>query len=174
VAHCALLDANVLHPILLCDVLLRFAEKVFFRPLWSRDILDETTRSVARRFPDIPPERLERRVSLMNEAFPEALVSGYERLADTLQLGEDAHVLAAAVIGGADVIVNDNVRDFADATLEQYRLHAQTADDFLVHQWWLDPEVAARVISEQSTGTRRPHLPVADLLDRLSRRLANL
>lgn len=170
-AYCALLDANVLHPIMLCDLLLRLAERGFFRPLWSRQILDETTRSVARRFPGVDRGALDRRVAHMEQAFPEAMVVGHEALVPTLSMAGDSHVVAAAIVGNADVIVTDNVRHFPEDALARYRLTAQTADDFLIHQWWLDPGMAARVIVEQSGGTRNPHIPVADLLQRLSARV---
>ncbi len=40
----------------------------------------------------------------------------------------------------ADVIVTNNVRHFAPDRLAEIGLLVQTADEFLVHQWWLDPE----------------------------------
>jgi hypothetical protein len=171
VAYSALLDANVLHPIIVCDLLLRFAEKGFFRPLCSREILDETTRSVARRFPHVSREALDRRVAAMESAFPDALVTGHEPLTRTLPFEDDAHVVAAAIVGGADVIVTNNLRHFPVPALVPYRLSAQSADDFLVHQWWLDPATGARVLVEQSAGTTRPHIPVPELLARLRSRL---
>ena len=90
-AYSALLDANVLHPIVLCDLLLRLAERGLFRPLWSSRILDETTESILRRKPDLGRDRLERRIRDMEEAFPEASVAHYEHL-------EAAFPLAAEVV----------------------------------------------------------------------------
>ena len=74
-ALAALLDANVLHPQILCDLLLRLAEHDAFRPLWSVEILTETIESILRRRPDLERERLQRRMNAMNEAFPDAIVS---------------------------------------------------------------------------------------------------
>ncbi len=169
-AYTALLDANVLHPIVLCDLLLRFAEKGFYRPLWSREILDETTRSILRRHPDKDPAPIARRVCHMEAAFPDALVTGYEGIAATLdRLGSDAHVMAAAIVAGADAIVTNNVKDFPPDLASKHAMVIQTADDFLVHQWWLDPRAAARVVVEQSAGTRNPHRTVPDLLSVLGK-----
>lgn len=169
-AYSALLDANVLHPINLCDLLLRFSERGFYRPLWSRDILNETTESMARRHPEVEPEALARRVRFMEAAFPDAMVSGYEGLASSLPtFGSDAHVVAAAIVGYADVIVTQNVRDFPADALAGYRLLAQSPDDFLVHQWWLDPDAAAQVVVGQSAGTRRPHRSPQEILEHLSK-----
>jgi len=45
----ALLDACVLLPYQLCDLLLRLAEAEMYRPLWSAEILDEVRRNLLRR-----------------------------------------------------------------------------------------------------------------------------
>ena len=109
----------------LCDLLIRLALAGYYRPLWSREILDETARSVLRRRPDLGIELLQRRVDAMQRVFPDAMVTGYdERLAQLSALGKDAHVLAAAVQGGADLVVTHNVRDFPAALLGQYQIVA--------------------------------------------------
>lgn len=168
--HSALLDANVLHPQILCDLLLRLAEHDAFRPLWSAEILEETVESIRRRRPDLDPERLRRRMAAMNEAFPDACVSGFEHLLPTMpEMGKDAHVLAAALFAEADVIVSDNVRDFPPHVAPQFEIPVQTADQFLVAQWQLHPLRVVAVIAEQSAGTRRPHLHPAQVLEALRR-----
>jgi predicted nucleic acid-binding protein len=169
-ALAALLDANVLHPPILCDLLLRLAEHDAFRPLWSVEILTETIESILRRRPDLERERLQRRMNAMNEAFPDAIVSGYERLITTMpEMGEDAHVLAAALHAGADVIVTDNVKDFPPHVAPRFDIAVRTADDFLIETWRRDPRLVARVIVEQSTATRRPHFEPRPLLQSLSK-----
>lgn len=50
--YAALLDANVLHPIMTTQVLLRLADRGLFRPIWSREILDEVRESLERRHID--------------------------------------------------------------------------------------------------------------------------
>jgi len=69
----ALLDANVLHPMVLCDLLIRLSLAGCYRILWSEEILSEVVRSVLRRRPDIAPDRMMRRVALMNETLPDAM-----------------------------------------------------------------------------------------------------
>lgn len=170
-AYSALLDANVLHPMSLCDLLLRLAERGFFRPLWSSRILEETARSIQRRRLDIPRDRLQRRLRLMHIAFPDASVEGYEEIAASLQaeMGDDAHVLGAAIVGRADSLVTSNVSDFPLKVINRYEIHVQSPDEFLVHQWWLNPGLAATTLVEQSKGTKTPHYTTAELLETLGR-----
>jgi hypothetical protein len=104
----------------------------------------------------------------MRRVLSDAMVAGYEGLAaEMVQLGKDAHVLAAAVRGGADVIVTSNVRDFLPALLDHYKMLVQTPDEFLLDRWWLDRHGVVKLIIEQSAATARPHLSPTDLLTRL-------
>lgn len=168
--YSALLDANVLHPQILCDLLLRLAEHDVFRPLWSAEILKETVDSIHRRRPDLDPLLLRKRMDAMNEAFPDACVAGFEHLILTMpEMAEDAHVLAAALFAKADVIVTDNIKDFPPHVAPRFEIAVKTADQFLVQQWWLNPRLVAGVIVEQSAGTSRPHLDTPRLLQALGR-----
>jgi predicted nucleic acid-binding protein len=152
VAFVALLDANVLHPISLCDVLLRLAEKGLFQPRWSDEILNETLESIVRQHAHVARQSIGERIEDMRHAFPDAMVHGYQTLRDALdaEMKDDAHVLAAAVVGKADLIVTNNLRDFAPVLLRRYDLDAQSADTFLVNQWWLDPTTVTQVLAEMA------------------------
>ncbi len=61
----AVLDANVLVPILSCDLLLTAARHELFQPIWSPTILDEVTRNIIAINPDLDPERLKARIAAM-------------------------------------------------------------------------------------------------------------
>ncbi|HKY31706.1 MAG TPA: PIN domain-containing protein [Candidatus Polarisedimenticolia bacterium] len=164
-AYTALLDANVLHPMVLCDLLIRLAQKGMFRALWSREILEETVRSIARRKPDIPIERLYRRVDMMNQAIQDAEVTGYEGLVPAVErLKKDAHVLAAAIKGKADVIVSVDVRGFPPEVLTPFHIAVQHPDDFLLDQLGLRFEVVRDTIAEQAACLKRPPKTLADIL----------
>ncbi|NQX35013.1 hypothetical protein [Herbiconiux sp. VKM Ac-2851] len=69
---CALLDANVLYPSLLRDLLIRVAIEGGLRARWSEQILDETFRSLAANRPDLPAEHFDRTRLLMNSAVSDA------------------------------------------------------------------------------------------------------
>ena len=76
----ALLDANVLYPAGLRDFLLRLADQYLYRPLCSATIHEEWIASLLENRPDLTASRLERPRAIMDEYFPEAIVTGYDSL----------------------------------------------------------------------------------------------
>ena len=124
--YSALLDANVLFPNALRDTLLRIAAAGLYRPLWSRTILDEVRRNVLAQRSHVTPERFDRTLRLMNEAFPDALISGFERREASLAVHpKDRHVLAAAITGRANVLVTFNLKDFPTDECERHGMEVQ-------------------------------------------------
>lgn len=78
--YLAVLDTSVLAPMPIADTLLRLAEEPsFYTPKWSQRILDKLHRTLKKRF-QYPEEKVVRRISLMNAAFPDAIVAGHEGL----------------------------------------------------------------------------------------------
>jgi hypothetical protein len=167
----ALLDACALVPITLTDTLLRTARRGLYRPLWSRDVLDETAAAISRVSPGADPAGVARRLRAMLTAFPGATVGGYEpRIADVVLPDRgDRHVVAAALHGGAQVVVTFNLKDFPDAGLAPLGLRAVSPDAFLLDLLDAAPAVVRDVLREQAAGTRRPPLDVPTLLDGLAR-----
>lgn len=164
----AALDANVLHPIGLADLLLSLAARGLYRPVWSDEILAECRRSILRVHRDLDPADLQRRLDIMNIAFPDASVVGWRTLEPILrsEFGDDAHVVAAAMMGRADVIVTENVRDFPPApTLENARITVQRVDEFLLNQWWLSPPTVFSVIVEQAAKRKKPPRTPGDIVN---------
>lgn len=166
-----LLDACVLVPMVLADTLLRIAERGVYRPLWSGPILDETRAAVVRVHPGIDHDLVERRLRMMNEAFEDALVTGWEPLAAGLTVPDpdDRHVVAAAVCGGAQTIVTTNLKDFPEDVLAPLDLVGIHPDDFLLDQLDLAPPTVLDVIREQAACMTRPPLSVRDVVARLAR-----
>lgn len=109
-AYRALLDANVLVPARVRDVLLTLADIGLFIPLWSSTLLDE----VARHLPDsMDAAARAALVGTMARAFPEADVEVPARVDIRIKgdvNAKDQHVVAAALLGGADVIVTEDRR----------------------------------------------------------------
>ena len=79
----AVLDANVLYPARVRDLLLRLAIAGHYRARWTERILDECFNNLLADRPDLPAERLDRTRGLMNVAVPDAIVLDYEHLIDS-------------------------------------------------------------------------------------------
>ena len=130
----AFFDANVLYPSGLRNFLMHIALTGVFRAHWSAEVHDEWMRNLLKNRPDITRDKLERTRRLMDQAAPDALVSGYESLMESLELPDrdDRHVLAAAIRCGASVIVTLNLADFPGHALANFRIEAQHPDDFVL------------------------------------------
>ena len=166
-----MLDANVLYPAGLRDLLLRLADRYLYAPLWSADIHAEWTSSLLADRTDIDPGVLDRTRAVMDEHFPNAIVTGYRTLADELDLPDpdDRHVLAAAIIGGADIIVTGNLRDFPANRLAPHAIAAQHPDDFISDLFEADPEVVLAAIRGHRAALRNPSRSASDHLAALER-----
>lgn len=169
-AFSALFDACVLYPAPLRDLLVRLARTGLFRARWSGRIHEEWIRGVLRTRPDLA-DRLARTRSLMDQAVEDALVIGHEALIPDLVLpdADDRHVLAAAIVGRADVIVTFNLKHFPSGPLAPYRIEAQHPDVFIRHVLDLDEAVALGAVKAHRASLRRPAVSVDGYLDTLTR-----
>ena len=87
----------------------------------------------------------------MQTAFEDANVTGYECLITSMTNdAKDRHVLAAAVRCGAHAIVTNNVRHFPPQAVKPYDIDVLTADEFLLHQFHLDPELMLEKMLQQA------------------------
>jgi hypothetical protein len=164
----ALLDANVVYPVSLCDALLRCALAGLYRPLWSAEILAELVRNLVADGRSTQ-ERAERRAQHMRQAFPQAKVRGYEGLVSGLTCDEkDRHVLAAAIQGKAQLIITQNLTDFPVSALEPFSILAQHPDRFLQDLLAQDTAAVVRTVREQAAALRHPPMTVEQVLDALS------
>ncbi len=105
----AVLDTNVIFPIIIRDLLFWFAYYELYTPKWSDHIFDEWKDVMIRK--GVGYLEAEKLVQKANLAFPDALVRNYRGLIDKLELPDekDRHVLAAASKADADVIVTNNL-----------------------------------------------------------------
>lgn len=105
--YTAVLDACVLYPAPLRDVLLSLGRAGLYHARWTNQIHNEWTRNLRAQRPDITDDKLNRTRDLMNMAIPDCLIENYEVLIDKIHLPDpdDRHVVAAAVFGHADAIV---------------------------------------------------------------------
>ena len=166
----ALLDANVLWSAALRDTLLLAAEEHLFRPVWTRQILEEMSRSLKARRPDLDPARIDRTVDQILTHFPEALVERYEHLIPEMGNDEgDRHVLAAAVRSGSQVIVTWNKAHFPLGACAPYDIQVHDPDEFLCDLWSVDPGVMANVLTLQAEHLVNPPQTVHQIIETLLR-----
>ena len=123
----ALLDTCVLWPSLQRDFLLSLAVEGLYRPVWSSAILAELEYEEAAKWVRRGVDKHEaacragRLISRMRTAFDDAEVSGWEALDGTYGLPDpdDEHVVAAAFVAGAGVIVTHNLKHFPNDGLPE-------------------------------------------------------
>ena len=157
--YCVVLDACVLISMPQCDTLLRAAEEPsFFRVAWSEQILSEVRRTLEGPKFGYSAVQVTRRIQTMNVAFPEALHVIPPNLPEGI-LGlpdlDDRHVVALAIHAQANTIVTDNIRDFPTEAVSRHNLTVQTADEFLVHQYHLSPQIMLDKLDRQAAGIRK-------------------
>ncbi|OXI19018.1 PIN domain-containing protein [Burkholderia sp. AU15512] len=114
IAYTAVLDACVLYPAPVRDLMLSLSVAGLFRARWTEDIHDEWIRNLLKQRDDVKPEALQRTRQMMDESVPDCLITGYKPFVESLVLPDpnDRHVLAAAIVGHADAIVTFNMKDF--------------------------------------------------------------
>jgi predicted nucleic acid-binding protein len=156
----ALLDACVLYPAPLRDLLVTLARDRLYRACWTHRILDEWIDNLLEARPDLTRERLERTRGLMLRAVADGLVENCEPMERRLTLPDpdDRHVLAAAIKAGADTIVTCNLRHFPPASLGPHAIRAAHPDLFLEELLARHPDRCAE--SVRSILQRLKHPPM--------------
>lgn len=168
--YTAVLDANVLYPNLLRDILLSLAADGLYHARWTARINEEWSRNLVADRPDIAP-KIGLLLEQVNRAVPDCLIEGYEYVIDRLDLPDpdDRHVLAAAIVGHADAIVTANLKDFPVETLETHGVEVQHPDDFIMNQLELRPFDALIVMKRVRGRLSKPSLTAAEFIDRIEK-----
>lgn len=165
----AVLDTNVIFPVVIRDLLFWFAYYELYTPKWSENIFDEWKDVMIRKGVD-EVEAL-KRVQKANKAIPDALVRNYEGLITELKLPDekDRHVLAAAIKTNANVIVTNNLKDFPEQYLNSFGLKAKSADDFLTDIIDLNQDKAIEAFKEMVLNRKNPAMDEYQVLESLRR-----
>jgi len=165
----AFLDASVLYPAPLRDLLLEVAVSDLYRAKWSAAVHDEWINALLRTRADLTREKLERTRDMMNAHVRDALVTDFEDMIGILTLPDpnDRHVLAAAIKGRADLIVTGNLKDFPAAALGRWGVEAQHPDEFLTNQFHLSPPVFLKAVRTVRLRLKSPPKSVEEYLDTL-------
>lgn len=166
----AFLDACVLYPAPLRDLLMRLSTEGVFIPRWTEKVHDEWMSNLLANRPELSLERLKRTKDLMLRYNPSALVTDYEKHIPELTLPDpnDRHVLAAAVEGGCDVIVTFNLKDFPNEILATYDLIAISPDVFVSQCLTDRPSQVSLAIQKQQRSLTSPPCSMNELLQTLA------
>ena len=167
----AFLDANVLYPVTQRAVLMELARADAFAPLWTEAVHQEWMRNLAAKEPHIKPAQIARLRALMEAYVGNVMVTGYEMLIDGLILPDldDRHLLAAAIHGGASVIVTSNLKDFPAGTLALYNITAEHPDAFVLRLLTDDPDRVLSALADDRADLVNPPLSVDQYLAILER-----
>lgn len=151
-----LLDACVLYPTVMREVLLGVAGQGLYTPLWSDRILEEWARAARKLGPE-GEAQARGEIAQLKAAWPSASVTWKPSLETRLWLPDanDTHVLAAAIAGSADVIVTVNAKDFPGQVLAEEGLSRADPDGFLLGLWQANPDPVAQVCEGVLATARR-------------------
>lgn len=165
------LDACVLYPSFLRDLLMRLGLTGLYQPKWSATIEDEWQRNLLANRADLTLEQIQRTAALMNTAVPDAMITGFEPLIDSVDLPDvnDRHVVAAAVRSNAEIIVTFNLKDFPAPSLDSFGIEALHPDDFVMDLFDLNRALVLSAVTTQRNNLRKPPMSVDDYLEALLR-----
>jgi hypothetical protein len=156
-----MIDACVLYPTVMREIVLGCANAGLFEPRWSPRILEEWARATRK----IGPEAevwARGEIASLGAQFPQASIS-YDAAREAqfwLPDSGDIHVLTAAVIGSCDAILTMNAKDFPGNILGEEGLVRRDPDGFLCQFFAQSPDmvrpVADRVLAEANRLSDRP------------------
>lgn len=167
----AVLDACVLYPAPIRDLLLNLADFELYIPKWTDKIHEEWTRNLLQNRPELISHQLKRTIDAIYSAFPSSNVENYQALMASINLPDqdDSHVLAAAIRCNADVIVTANLKDFPNEYLSQFDVEAQHPDYFIANLIDLNPEKSFKAFQQQVAYLKKPPLTEIQVIENLKK-----
>lgn len=165
----AVLDANVLFPTILREILTDLAKAGLFQPFWSERILSEW-RHAAARLGGGQDQIAGAEIALLRLAFPDAVVADDGDRAIDLNFPDpaDRHVVEAAIAVGAGLIITANLRDFPQYLMQPLGIRAIHPDAFLLDLWRDHADCVGQVVTlvhEKATSLGSA-MSVAEMLKR--------
>lgn len=150
-----LIDACVLYPTVMREVVLGVARAGLFEPLWSARLLEEWARAAIKLGPE-GEAQARAEIALLRRDWPAAERPAAPGVAARLWLPDenDIHVLAVAVDTGADLIMTLNAKDFPRGILAEEGVDRIDPDTFLM-QLWPAQEPVIRDVADEVLETAR-------------------
>ncbi|NHB77317.1 RSP_2648 family PIN domain-containing protein [Rhodobacter calidifons] len=143
----AVLDACVLYPTVLREILQGAGAAGLFQPVVSERILREWVLATAKLGAEAPTIAAGE-AAAFRAAFPRGLVRDHPEIEARLVLPDpnDRHVLASAIASGADAIVTFNAQDFPGHVLAAEGITRRDPDGFLWELQSRHPEAMAGIV----------------------------
>ena len=143
----AVLDACVIYPTVLREILVGVAAQGLYEPLWSERILREWVLATGK-LGLVVQAQAEGEALQMRAAFPRAMIRAQPDIERRLLLPDagDVHVLAVAVAAHADCVVTFNARDFPRHVLAEEGIARRDPDGLLWELWSHHPAAVAGVV----------------------------
>lgn len=165
------LDACVLYPAPIRDILLSLASEGLFTPKWSDIIHEEWVRNLLKNRPDLKKEQLNKTIEAMNLAFPDANVENFEDLISIIKLPDknDRHVVACAIRCNADLIVTFNLKDFPSKEVSKYDIEIQTPDELISNLIDINPKLACKAFIKMVKRLENPKKTMEEVLTTLEK-----
>lgn len=157
------IDACVLYPTVMREIVLGVARAGLYEPVWSARILEEWARAV-RKIGDGAEVVARGEIALLRARWPEAEASWAPELEASLYLpdSDDRHVLAAAISTRTSVIMTLNIRDFPVRYLVEHGVSVVNPDAYLRQVYDGAPHAVAdaveavRAEAESLSGEAKP------------------
>jgi predicted nucleic acid-binding protein len=165
------LDACVLYPAPIRDVLLSLAAEGLFIVKWSHIIQNEWLRNLLENRADLKKEQLIQTVKAMNLAFPDANVENFEDFISGIKLRDkdDRHVLACAIRCNADLIVTFNIKDFSTEELAKFGIELQHPDELISNLIGINPKLASKAFNKMVKRLKNPKKTKDEVLTTLEK-----
>jgi predicted nucleic acid-binding protein len=162
----AVLDACVIYPAPIRDLLLSLADVGLFKPFWSDEINKEWGRNLMIKRPDISLIKIALTVQAMNASFPDANIKLDESIISHLNLPDlnDLHVLATAISSGSSYIITSNLKDFPNDQLRQFSIEAIDPDSFILNLFREQEVLANFAFENQIKRLKDPPLSKTEVL----------
>lgn len=171
------LDACVLFPMIVRDVMLTLAGHGFFEPKWSARLHDEWSTNLHSRLQaagtveDIHA-RIRALMAAMDRAFPDALVGNVLPETEALRPVDpkDRHVVMTAIAARADAVVTFNLKDFAaDHLRSQLGIEVLHPDQFILDLIDLNERRVVDAFRALRRRKKNPPWDVNELIERIRR-----
>jgi predicted nucleic acid-binding protein len=167
----ALLDANVLYPAPVRDLLLYMADEGLYAPKWTEMIQSEWIGNLLSNRPELSLQNLNATKRAMNLAFPDADVKGFRSLIEKIELPDagDRHILAAAIHGKADFLVTANIKHFPQKYLASFSIQVVHPDNFVTQLFHQNKDIVLQAFVKQVANLKHPPMTKEDVLNSLNK-----